>query len=310
MRILVLGAGATGGYFGGRLAAAGRDVTFLVRPARAERLQQTGLRIKSPLGDAHISKPNCVLSNEITHPYDLIILSCKAYDLDEAMASIAPVVGDNTVILPLLNGMRHLDVLDAKFGASNVLGGLCVIAATTDRDGTIVHLNDVSSLTFGERDGSASPRVSTISQAMAGVTFDARASETIIHDMWEKWVFLATLASSTCLMRASIGDIIAAPAGLQSIESMFAECSEIATGQGFPPREKAIIQANAMLTKQSSTFTSSMMRDIENRARIEADHILGDLLARATSAHSHSLIRLAYTHLKAYEARRAREKQA
>jgi 2-dehydropantoate 2-reductase len=310
MRILVLGAGATGGYFGGRLVEAGRDVTFLVRAARAKRLRESGLHIRSSLGDAHIDNPNCVSAQELTSTYDLVILSCKAYDLDDAVNAIAPAVGDQTAILPLLNGMQHLDLLDERLGKSKVLGALCVIAATTDKDGTIVHLNNVSSVTFGERDGSRSPRVDAIAHLMKGAKFDTNASNSIVHDMWEKWVFLATLAGSTCLMRASVGDIIAAPSGLRFIESMYAECSAIAAGHGFSPREKAIGQAKGMLTKPGSIFTASMMRDIENHSRIEADHIVGDLLARGRNGDSPVLMQLAYTHLKAYEARRAREAAA
>jgi 2-dehydropantoate 2-reductase len=190
MRILVIGAGAIGGYFGGRLLQAGRDVTFLVRHGRAAELAATGLTIKSPKGDATLRSPPTVLAEELHEPYDLILLSCKAYDLDGAVASFAPAVGRPTAILPLLNGMRHLDVLDARFGRDRVLGGECLISATLDEHRAIVHLSGNHEVAFGERDGATSDRVRAIAAAMTGVAFEARASEHILQEMWEKWVFL------------------------------------------------------------------------------------------------------------------------
>ncbi|MBW9054628.1 2-dehydropantoate 2-reductase N-terminal domain-containing protein [Rhizobium mesosinicum] len=151
MRILVIGAGSIGGYFGGRLHQAGRDVTFLVREARANALRQSGLKIRSATGDLHIEHPKLMLASEIDGQYDLVILSCKAYDLEGAISSFSPAVGPGTVILPLLNGMRHLDLLDAAFGRERVFGGACMISTTLDRDGTIVHMGEMQNLVFGPR---------------------------------------------------------------------------------------------------------------------------------------------------------------
>ena len=128
MRILVVGAGAIGGYFGGRLLQAGRDVTFLVRPKRAAELARDGLVIKSPNGDATLKNPPVVQADKLNEKFDVVLLSCKAFDLDDAIKSFAPAVGPQTAIIPLLNGMRHLDVLDENFGKGRVLGGLCGIA--------------------------------------------------------------------------------------------------------------------------------------------------------------------------------------
>ncbi len=310
MRILVLGAGATGGYFGGRLAEAGCEVTFLVRARRAAQLAANALVIKSTHGDFTLSSPRTVLSGEIAGPFDLILLSCKAYDLDSAIDAIAPAVGPGSAILPVLNGMRHLDVLDARFGRQCVLGGQCIIAATLDERGAIVHLNDAHSLTFGERDGGLSDRVRAIAEAMSGARFDARPSERATQEMWEKWTALATLAASTCLMRAAIGDILAAAAGESVISGLLAECAAIAEANGHAPRDAFIDKMRATLLQHGSTLTASMLRDVERNGPTEADHIIGDLLARRPKAvgsdSDPSLLRLAYTHLKAYEARRAR----
>lgn len=179
MRVLVVGAGATGGYFGARMAEAGRDVTFLVRPARAEKLAAEGLQVLSPVGDYRIAAPQTVTAAELdaAGPFDLVLLSCKAYDLDTAIADVAPAVGPGTAVVPILNGMRHLDALDARFGAERVLGGSCSIVATLTKSGEIRQMSELHTLTYGERDGARSARVEAIEELMQGVKFQARLSE-------------------------------------------------------------------------------------------------------------------------------------
>jgi 2-dehydropantoate 2-reductase len=311
MRVLVVGAGATGGYFGGRMLQAGRDVTFLVRARRAAELASAGLIIKSPKGDVTLREPPTVLAENIRAPFDLVVLSCKAYDLDNAIVSFAPAVGRDTMILPLLNGMRHLDVLDARFGREKIFGGLCSIAATLDAERAIIHLSPFHSLAFGERDGELSSRVRAVAAAIVGAGFDARASETIVHDMWEKWLLLGTLASATCLMRAPVGDIVSTSAGRELILSLLEEIRSVATFQGYAPRAAFLERTQTMLTEPGSPFTASMLRDIESNGPIEADHVVGDLLRRqdpvVTENGNLSTLQIAYAHLKAYEARRARD---
>jgi len=307
MRILVVGAGAIGGYFGGRLIEAGRDVTFLVRERRAAALAVDGLAIKSAFGDFARPAPPTVLARDITEPFELILLSCKAYSLDDAIRSFAPAVGPDTAILPLLNGLRHLDNLDDHFGKKHVLGGQCGIAATLDPQGQVVHLNRVHELSFGERDGTRSDRVHAIARQMQRAKFEVRASENILQEMWNKWVFLSALAASTCLMRAAIGDIAQAPGGTQMVCDLVNESRAIAQAHGFAPPEAFMRWVGSTLTETGSTLTASMARDIENHNPIEADHIIGDLIRRGEQARAlpeqRSLLRLAYTHLKAYEAR-------
>jgi 2-dehydropantoate 2-reductase len=312
MRILVIGAGAVGGYFGGRLLAAGRDVTFLVREARAAALKASGLVIRSVTGDVTLPHPPTVTAASLDGPFDLILLSCKAYDLDEAMAAFAPAVGPATAILPLLNGLDHLDRLDARFGRLRVLGGQCLIAATLDSSGAILHLNDSHALSFGERGEVLSERVRAIAAEMAGAGFSARASEQIMQEMWEKWVMLAALAGATCLMRASVGDILAAPAGNRVLTGLLEECRAIAAANGHAPRDSVLARARTMLTTPGSSLTASMMRDVERYGRTEADHILGDMIARRPPqpADTVPLLDIAYAALKAYEARESRDAAA
>ena len=305
MRILVVGAGAIGGYFGGRLLQAGRDVAFLVRPRRAAELADAGLVIKSPNGDVTLKQPPTVQADKLAEKFDVVLLSCKAFDLDDAIKSLAPAVGPRTSIIPLLNGMRHLDVLDKKFGRERVLGGLCAIAATLNDKREVVQLNPMQSLNFGERDGTLSDRVRTIAEVMAGDKLGAAASENIVQEMWEKWVFLATLAASNCLMRTSIGNILAVPGGRDFILGMLDESSAVATAEGHGPSGPFFERIRGLLTTDGSPLTASMFRDIKAGAPVEADHVIGDLIARGDAAKVPvPRLRTAYIHLKAYEKQR------
>ncbi|MBR0824928.1 2-dehydropantoate 2-reductase [Bradyrhizobium manausense] len=306
MRILVVGAGAIGGYFGGRLLQAGRDVTFLVRPRRAQELASAGLVIKSPNGDSTLKNPPAVQADKLTEKFDVVLLSCKAFDLDDAIKSFAPAVGPSTTIVPVLNGMRHLDVLDQRFGADRVLGGLCAIAATLNEQREVVQLQPMQSINYGERDGKLSDRVKAIDEAFKSGIAGAGASQNILQDMWEKWVFLSSLAASTSLMRTSVGNILAVPGGKDFLLGMLDETSAIATASGYTPAGPFFERVKGMITTEGSPMTASMFRDIKAGLPVEADHVIGDLIARADAAKVPvPKLRIAYTHLKAYEKQRA-----
>jgi len=303
MRILILGAGGTGGYFGGRLLEAGCDVTFLVRPARAARLRAEGLVIRSPLGDARLTAP--VIETSALNPdYDLVLLSCKAYDLDDAMQTIAPAMRrPGVTLLPLLNGMKHFDTLDAAFGAPQMLGGLCHISVTLNAAGEIEHFNKLQTLTFGEREATAPPeRCDRIAAAFARATFDSRRSTNVLSDLWEKFAFMAAGASLTCLMRANVGNIVATPEGERVARQLVEECQAIARAAGYPVSEKGAGFAAHMLTSPKSPFKASMLRDIEGGRRVEADHLVGDMLRRGRElVQPVVLLETALGHLLAYE---------
>jgi len=306
MRILVVGAGAIGGYFGGRLLQAGRDVTFLVRPRRAAELASAGLVIKSPNGDVTLKNPPTVQADALKDKFDVVLLSCKAFDLDDAIKSFAAVVGPSTAIIPMLNGMKHLDTLDAKFGKECVLGGLCAIAATLNEEREVVQLQPMQSINYGERDGKLSDRVKAIDDAFKSGINGATASQNIMQDMWEKWVFLSSLAASTSLMRTSVGNILAAPGGRDFLLGMLDETSAIATASGYAPGGPFFERVKGLLTAEGSPMTASMFRDIKAGLPVEADHVIGDLIARADAAKVPvPKLRIAYTHLKAYERQRA-----
>lgn len=303
MRVLVVGAGAIGGYFGGRLLQAGNDITFLVRPGRARELASEGLVIRSPNGDVHIKNPPTVLAGAIAGTFDVVLLSCKAYDLADAIAAFAQAVGPQTSIIPLLNGMKHLDVLDEQFGPERVMGGLCTIHVTLSEKREVVQLQLAQSFVFGDRSGKKHPmRVRAIGELIQSGDFGGMASDDVMQDMWEKWVFLASMAAATCLMRTSIGVILAASGGRDFMTTLIEECKSIATAMGYPPRAPFIEQKLPLLLTEGSTLTASMFRDIKTGLRVEAENVVGDLLARADAmAVPAPLLRVAYTHLNAYE---------
>jgi len=304
MKILVLGAGGVGGYFGGRLAQSGADVTFLVRPARRAQIARDGLRIASPLGDL-TAAVNTVTSADLTPVYDLVILTCKAYDLESSMDAIAPAMSATCTVLPLLNGLVHLERLDARFGSSQVLGGSCAIDVMLMPDGLIRHSGTLQRIVFGERDRQPSPRTLAFADALAKSSLDWEHAGDVLLRMWEKLVMLSALASMTCLFRGNIQEIMSAPGGREAAVRALAANVEIATREGFPPTPSAVTQSQQRLTDPAGAWSASMMRDMEGGRPVEADHIVGFMLERARAHGVDDLVlSMAYTHLKTYERRR------
>lgn len=304
MKILVLGAGAIGGYFGGRLVEAGADVTFLVRPKRRDQLAASGLVIESPLGNARIAA-KAVDAGELKPGYEIVLLTCKAYDLDAAMDAIAPAVTGDCAIVPMLNGLAHLDRLDARFGRERVMGGTCHINVTLAPDGTVRHMEPLNRIFFGERDGSRSPRALALEAAFARTSIGWRHSEDILQEMWSKIVFLASLAATTSLFRGNVAEILAAPGGKEWVARCFEANLAIAAAEGHAPPAQAVEAGRTRLLTPGPQ-ASSMMRDMEAGKPVEADHIIGHMLSLARKHGIDDLpLSLSYTHLKAYEARRA-----
>lgn len=307
MRILVLGAGGTGGYFGGRLAEIGADVTFLVRPPRATKLASTGLIIRSPTGNAKLAVKTVTADRLAGKAWDMVIVSCKAYDLPESIAAIGPAVAGGATVLPILNGLAHYDALDAAFGRERVVGGLCHIFSTLGPEGEILVMGKIHRLTFGERDGGTSMRTQSLADLCAKANFDTVHTPELMQEAWEKYVLLATLAGMTCLMRADIGTIMATQAGDFIAREMFRECAVTAQAAGYEPRPQARDLALGLVTDPKSRQTASMLRDLESGGRTEGEHILGDMVRRAQAAELPTpLLRVAHAHVQAYEMRRAK----
>ena len=304
MKVLVLGAGAIGGYFGGRMALAGVDVTFLVRPGRRAQLNADGLVVESSMGNFRIPVKT-VEAGELRPEYDVVLLTCKSYDLESAIEAIAPAMQGNCAVVPMLNGMSHFETLDARFGQDNVMGGLCAIVATMKKDGTIVHMGPLHRIVVGNRTAAGAARAKAFADALALSKVEAEYSEVIAQDLWEKVVFLSAAAALTCLFRANIGEIMAAPGGPEAVDRMLKTNIEIAAAVGYPLRPAAIEFCNARL-KTPSALTASMLRDLESGGQIESDHIVGLMLNLAREHKlDDTMLSVAFTHLKAYENRRA-----
>ena len=301
MRILVVGAGAVGGYFGARLAQAGRDVTFLVRGERARQLDTDGIRLTSPHGDL-MMPVKTVLADELKESFDIIFLSMKGFALDQAMNDFATAVGPTTMILPILNGMRHMETLGNRFGRESLVGGVCMVSTEMDKDGRIVQLSKVQKLSYGELDRQFRPRIKEVDETFRDAGFDTQLSIDIVQGMWEKWVQLAAAGAITCLMRGDVGQVARAPGGVEFSRALLLECLAIATVCGHRPSPHFQQQQLATLTEEDSKFTTSLYRDLFRGNRIEVDTILGDLLKHARAHNVEApLLRAAYINLSVYE---------
>jgi 2-dehydropantoate 2-reductase len=299
--IVILGAGGVGGYLGARLISAGANVSFLVREARAARLRATGLSLSSPLGNV-VTPVKIITSAEQIDRADLVVLACKSFDLERALSAVAPMVREGTRVLPLLNGIRHIDLLNKRGLAQPQIGGIVSGGLDMRPDGSIFHLTPFFTLTAGTFSGEPDCVLQRFLNQLQCVNVDAKWSPHIAADIWAKFAFLTTLAGITCLMRASIGSVAATEAGVPITLELFDECRAVATAEGHPLDSSSIDTYRTLLTEPASTFTSSMLRDIEGRRPIEADHILGDMLRRAQERGiAAPVLRMAYTHTQAYE---------
>jgi 2-dehydropantoate 2-reductase len=311
MRILIIGAGATGGFYGGRLAHAGRDVTFLVRGKRAEALRRDGLTVTTPT-ETFTVIPKLIAASELAAAgtFHLILLGVKAYAFDAAVDDFVPAVGPETMILPLLNGMRHLDALDTRFGPARVLGGLCRIVGDMDSEGHILQMTPLSDLAYGERSRELTSRIESVDAVLRGAGFNAVLSPDILAAMWVKWTLLSSLGSINALARGSIGAIRALTAfdgiGERFEIRVLEEAMAVATAHGFPPDAKSEAMMRQRLSEPGSTLESSMYRDLTRGNPVEVDQIVGDMIARARAKSVPTpLLEAAFIQLKLYEALRA-----
>ena len=308
MRLLILGAGGIGGYVGGRLVQVGADVSFLVRPARQALLAANGLVIQSIKGDAVLSV-NALRRDQLDPNFDLVLLTCKAYDLDDALASLAPAMAGHAAILPLLNGVAHLATLNQRYGSARVLGGVAKIAVTLTAEGVIRHLNDFCYLSFGEQNGQPSARTATLKALLDKTDVKAALTTDIQRELWLKLVHLHTIAAMSSLLRANVGEILRTPDGAALFMQMLDTNLEIARREGHVPDEAFIANCRAMFSNPASNYEASLARDIERGGPVEADHILGDMLAFCRKhGLDDRLHALAYTGAKAYEVRRAAQR--
>ena len=276
MKILVLGVGGIGGFFGGHLHEIGADVTFLVRPKRRALLQANGLRIISPLGNLNLD-PKLVLSDELKPVYDIILISCKTYDLDQAIIDLRPTKGRG-LIIPFLNGVTHMKKLDEEFGQDNVMGGVAHISSTVNKDGTIEHFSEFKKLTFGNRDLSKNNALKEFAEVCAKTQFDMTLSDDINLDLWKKWVFISTVAGATTLFSCSLGEIVKSDFGKQIIIDLFNECRSIAKLYKYDYEDSEADIILKTITTPGSPIKASMQRDVEKKSFTEHEQIFGDLI--------------------------------
>lgn len=304
MRILVLGAGAVGGYFGGRLAEKGVDVTFLVREKRRKQLEATGLVIKSVHGDSQVT-PQLLTSGEPSEPFDLVIFSTKAYHLGDGIASALPYIGEQTLILPLLNGVAHMDQLVAQFGAQRVLGGLCFIETTLNEAGEVVQTSKRHEVTFGEWQGENSSHLTLMAELFSDANATFTLSKDIVREMWHKYLFITTLSGITTLMDSSIGPIRDAVYGKELTLQLAEETASVIRALGATIDEDIVEKQMTLFWKQADTMKASMLRDMEKGLPVEADHLQGYLLEAAGRLGVQApLLQIVYTNLKVYENKR------
>ncbi|MFD8976927.1 MULTISPECIES: ketopantoate reductase family protein [Streptomyces] len=303
MKILVVGAGATGGYFGALLARSGQDVTFLVRPARAAALRERGLRVVGR-DEEWVLTPRLVTADELTGPYDLVLLSVKSTGLDRAVEDIAPAVGPDTAVVPLLNGLAHIDVLNARFGAPAVLGGVAKVVTTLDDSGDIRRLAPLAHLAFGEQDGTVSARVERIRAVFDASGIDAPVPDRVMTAMWHKWVFITTFGAVTSLMRGTVGDVYDTPGGPALGPAVLDEAAAVAAAAGHPVPEAERAATLAVVSASGSPMVPSLYRDLTAGHPTEVEHLFGDLTDRARALGvATPLLDLATLHLRVHQRR-------
>jgi 2-dehydropantoate 2-reductase len=306
MRILVVGAGAVGGYFGGRLLEKGKDVTFLVREKRSKQLAEHGLRIESVNGNATLH-PKTISTKNGENPFDLVILSTKAYHLDSVLNDITPFVGPSTILLPLLNGISHIEVLKDRFGQKNVIGGLCFIESTLNEAGTVQQTSSFHDLVFGELNGVKTERITRIEEAFSGTEAIFRLSNNIMKELWHKYLFITAFSGVTTLTRSPIGPIVEADGGLELIRSLGKELCCVARSIDAPIATEYEEILTTRISQMGYEMKSSMQRDMEKGLPAEADHLQGYLYQIAKEKQMNvPLLEMIYTNLKVYEVNRVR----
>jgi 2-dehydropantoate 2-reductase len=248
--------------------------------------------------------PRLVTADQLDGPADVVLVSVKASALTAAVADFAPAVGPRTQVIPFLNGMSHLAVLTERFGEQVVLGGVVVVATQLNADGDIVELGPAASLQIGTQDGGRTEALKATYERLSGAGFDLSISDHIVGGMWHKWVFIATVGALTCLMRGTVGDIVAVPGGPGLGPAILAEASAVSAAAGYPVASARIASITQAVTQSGSSLTSSMSRDLADGRPVEVESVLADLASRgAALAVPTPLLDLATMHLRVHNER-------
>jgi 2-dehydropantoate 2-reductase len=274
MKIAVFGSGGVGGYFGGRLAAAGEEVTFLARGAHLTAMQQDGLHIDSPNGALHLPKVQATDRPQAIGPVDVVLFTVKLYDVETAAASLAPLIGSDTVVITLQNGVDAVDMVSKHVGADHVAGGAAYIVAVIDKPGHVRHTT-AQQLVFGEPDKRRSARLVAFEEAGIRAGFQAKASEDVEADLWTKFVRLATWSGMTTVTRSPMGVIRDTPATFEMMVTAIQEVITLARARGVNLPADIMDSTLTMIKNFPAASKSSMLEDIERGRRLELPWLSG-----------------------------------
>jgi 2-dehydropantoate 2-reductase len=304
MKILMVGAGAVGGQFGAYLHESGADVQFLLRPARKKIIDAEGLTLDLPAGKLQI-QPRTLSAPELTPDFDLIIVSCKAYSLNSVITDITQAMGKQTVILPLLNGLRHLDILGRKFGDDRVLGGIAKTVATLASPSCIQIKHGPGNITVGARTPDQRQTAHAVWSQLHAGGIQAYFSEHVMDDMWDKYCLMASLGAANCLLGGTVGEYMRSQAGGEIALQLFKECVDTAQASGHPLHPESIARIQHALTNRHSGFSASMYRDMQAGLPVEGDHLVGDMMRRGEALGvACPMLKIAHAVLETYMGRR------
>jgi 2-dehydropantoate 2-reductase len=280
MRIAVMGTGGIGGYFGGRLAQAGNDVTFIARGAHLAAMKQDGLKVESVLGDIHLKQPSVTDDPATIGPVDLVLFGVKLWDTESAARAIAPIVGPDTAVISFQNGVQKDDVLRAVLGERAVVGGVAYISAMIAAPGVIKHAGALQRLVFGEYDGKPSARTTAFLEACKAAGINAEISGDIRRALWEKFVFLVGLSGTTASTRHTIGPVRSNPQTRALLLDVMREVVAVGLAEGIALAPGFADDRLAFCDTLPVEMTSSMHNDRERGNRLEVQWLSGDVAAR------------------------------
>ena len=297
MKILILGAGAIGGFFGAHLMKSGANVSFLVREKRKDELKKSGINIFSINGELKVN-PKLLDKNLSGQHFDVIILTNKSYDLIESIREIKPYV-NKTVIIPLLNGMAHYEILDKEFGKEKIFGGTAYISTAMNNYGSIQQITSRASIKFGPRTQKNINIANEFYEICKETEFECDFSDHIELDLWRKYVLIGATAASTVLFQKPLGEICATTYGKRLIIEIHEECKKIVLSKGYDIGIEATNYNLKLITDKGSLLKASMLRDFESGKKTECEHILGYLIELAKRNNVQcNLIKAAHTRIQ------------
>ena len=278
LRIAVMAAGALGGYFGARMAAAGHDVFFIARGSNLEAIQKDGLKVESVHGDLHLPKPNVTDDPGKIGPVDIVLFAVKLWDVEKAAAQALPLIGPQTRLIPLQNGVDSTERIAPILGADNVVSGSAYIATVLSAPGVVTHTSQFARMVCGRIDGKSDERLKSFADAARAAGIDITVSEAIERERWQKFVFLVGLSGATATTRQPLGPILADPDTRTFFYSLMREVVAVGRARGVPIPEDFADDRMKFAQASPPTFKASMLHDLERGNRLELDWLAGKIV--------------------------------